>query len=169
MQPRTRPHYFRTGTCSGGSHGITWYHSTSRHTVHCFLAWLGGVFFVRRECPVWCSGGRRPLIAGCLSLQGLGADFFTRTEWPADRSTHGVAKGHKQNKIDTVTNQPCQAFWLPVSGQRRHLHPPAFAGQVVGRGADLPVTRPVWESNLGPPASQRTSCGAKHTNTLINQ
>ena len=43
------------------------------------------------ECPAWCSGGQRPLIAGCSSLQRL--------------------------------------------------------------GMDLPVTHPVWASNLGPPAS----------------
>ena len=29
----------------------------------------------RWNCPAWCSGGRRPLIAGCLSLQRLGIDF----------------------------------------------------------------------------------------------
>ena len=45
--------------------------------------------------PAWCSGGRRPFIAECLSLQHLG------------------------------------------------LH--------------LPVTRPVWDSNLGPPASESGS------------
>ena len=28
------------------------------------------------------------------------------------------------------------AFWLPISGERRRLHPLAFAGQVVGRGAN---------------------------------
>ena len=27
---------------------------------------------VRKECPAWCSEGRRPMIAGCLSLQRLG-------------------------------------------------------------------------------------------------
>ena len=26
---------------------------------------------VRMECPAWCSGDRRPLIAGCLSLRRL--------------------------------------------------------------------------------------------------
>ena len=30
---------------------------------------------VLMECPAWCSGGRRPLIAGCLSLQRLGMDL----------------------------------------------------------------------------------------------
>ena len=44
------------------------------------------------NCPAWCSGGRRPLIAGRPSLQRL--------------------------------------------------------------GVDLPLTRPVWDSNLGPPASE---------------
>ena len=26
-------------------------------------------------CPAWCPGGRRPLFAGCSSLQRLGVDF----------------------------------------------------------------------------------------------
>ena len=33
------------------------------------FVWLGGVFLVWVECPAWCPGGRRPLIAGCFSLQ----------------------------------------------------------------------------------------------------
>ena len=53
------------------------------------------VVLVRTECPAWCSGGRRPLIAGCLSLWRL--------------------------------------------------------------GVDLPATRPVWDLNLGPPASESPS------------
>ena len=35
------------------------------------------------NCPEWCSGGRRPLIAGRLSLQRLGMDSpLTRPFWP---------------------------------------------------------------------------------------
>ena len=49
-------------------------------------------FLVRMKCPAWCSGGQRPWIAGCLSLQRL--------------------------------------------------------------IMDLPLTRPVRDSNLGPPASE---------------
>ena len=49
-----------------------------------FVVWEGGwafptqvrhssLFLTRRmECPAWCSGGRRPLIEGCLSLRRLG-------------------------------------------------------------------------------------------------
>ena len=33
------------------------------------------ICLVRMECPAWCSGGRRPLIAGRASLQRLGRDF----------------------------------------------------------------------------------------------
>ena len=40
------------------------------------------------------------------SGQIAGSFFCVRTKWPADRSTHGVTKGHK---VDTATNQPCQA------------------------------------------------------------
>ena len=37
---------------------------------------------VRMECPAWCYGGRRPLIAGCLSLQRLGVGLpVTRPVW----------------------------------------------------------------------------------------
>ena len=32
-------------------------------------------FWSRWNCPARCSGGRRPLIAGCLSLQRLGVDI----------------------------------------------------------------------------------------------
>ena len=35
---------------------------------------LGGVFLVRMVCPARCSEGRKPLIAGCLSLQRLRLD-----------------------------------------------------------------------------------------------
>ena len=39
-------------------------------------------FWSGRNCPAWCSGGPRPLIAGCLSLQRLGVDLpVTRTVW----------------------------------------------------------------------------------------
>ena len=56
-----------------------------------------GLVFVRMECPAWCSGGRRPLIAALLSLQRI--------------------------------------------------------------GMDLPVTRPVWDSKLGPPDSESRPLG----------
>ena len=60
------------------------YHNIIQHTRLSLLVWM--------ECPARCSGGRRPLIAGCSSLQRL--------------------------------------------------------------GVDLPLIPPVWESNLGPPASE---------------
>ena len=42
--------------------------------VHLFVL-LGGVFWSGWNFPAWCSGGRRPLIAGCLSIQRLGIDL----------------------------------------------------------------------------------------------
>ena len=33
------------------------------------------LFGSRGNCPARCSGGRRPLIAGCVSLQRLGVDL----------------------------------------------------------------------------------------------
>ena len=49
----------------------------------CFV-WVGGAAFVWMECPAWCSGGRRPLISGCSSLQRLGMDLaVTRPVWDA--------------------------------------------------------------------------------------
>ena len=37
--------------------------------------------------PAWCSGGRRPLIAGCLSLQRLGIDLpVTHPAWDSNIS-----------------------------------------------------------------------------------
>ena len=43
---------------------------------HVVFLWSGWNF------PSWCSGGRRPLIAGCLSLQRLGIDVpVTRPAW----------------------------------------------------------------------------------------
>ena len=63
-----------------------------------FVACSGKSFLVRMECPAWCSGGRRPLIAGRLSPQRLGMNLFARAEWPADRSKQGITKGRKKNK-----------------------------------------------------------------------
>ena len=40
----------------------------------CFFS--GESFLARTECLARCSGGRRPLIAGCLSLQRLGVVVF---------------------------------------------------------------------------------------------
>ena len=51
------------------------YHCITRYSLFLFLFGLGGVFLVRMELLAWCSGGWRPLIAGCLSLQRLGVDF----------------------------------------------------------------------------------------------
>ena len=40
------------------------------------------VVLVRTECPAWCSGSRRPLITGCISLQRLEVGFLCE---PNDR------------------------------------------------------------------------------------
>ena len=40
---------------------------------------------VRMECPAWCSGGRRPLIAGWLSLQRIEIVLpVTRQVWDSN-------------------------------------------------------------------------------------
>jgi hypothetical protein len=36
-----------------------------------FAVALEGVFVIKMECPAWFWGGRRPLIAGCSSLERL--------------------------------------------------------------------------------------------------
>ena len=48
------------------------------------------LFWVRKECPAWCSGGRRPWIAGCSSLQRLGVEFLScEVAWaPQGRFTY---------------------------------------------------------------------------------
>ena len=52
----------------------------------CFCFWLGGVFLWSGwNFPAWCSGGRRPWIAGRLSLQRLGIDLpVTHPVWDAN-------------------------------------------------------------------------------------
>ena len=55
------------------------YHSLSICYVSCCtLIWLGVFLWSGWNCPAWYSGGRRPLIAGCLSLHRLGIDSPVR-------------------------------------------------------------------------------------------
>ena len=51
-----------------------------------FLPWTRrSLFWSRWTCPAQCSGGRRPLIAGCLSLHWLAMDLpLTRPVWDSN-------------------------------------------------------------------------------------
>ena len=47
-----------------------------------------GMCWVRKECPTWCSGGQRPLIAGCPSLPRLGMDLPVTKPYPSKFHTY---------------------------------------------------------------------------------
>ena len=52
------------------------------HTICCCVLTRRNLFWSGWNFPAWCSGGRRPLIARCSSLQRLGMDLpVTRPVW----------------------------------------------------------------------------------------
>ena len=127
------------------------------------------IILVRMECPALCSGGRRPLIAGCLSLQRLGMDLPIIRLAGIKPQTSSSESRHPTNKaIGTITASPTLFCLLGVgwvflvrmecpalcSGGFRLLIAGCWSLQRLGM--NLPVTLPVW-SNLGPPASESQS------------
>ena len=67
---------------------------------------LGRICLVRMECPAWCSGGRRPLIAGCRSLQSLGVALpVTRPVWDSNLGTPHLRTDTLPTKLSERTSR----------------------------------------------------------------
>ena len=101
------------------------------------LVLFDSVVLVRMECPAWCSGGQRPLIAGCLSLQALGVDLpVTRPVWdsnlrpPASESRPFSQQSYQSHQI--VERLSCAS--MDRAYRTRHRAPCSFAALALRKG-----------------------------------
>ena len=100
-------------SCSVGVPKQTWATCQWRFCIVCCISVVWGVFLWSRwNFPAWCSGCRRPLIAGCLSRQRLGIDLtLTRPVW--DSNLRPPAS--ESRSIATELLQPSYpSHWLTV-------------------------------------------------------
>ena len=90
------------------------------------------------ECPARCSGGRRPLIAGCLSLRRLGDDFLLCE--PNDRQSRLTC--NPESNLTNIVSASLLTGTFPARGLLA-LDPLFARGRV---GSPSPIGRPVIDS-----------------------
>ena len=74
--------------------------------------------------PAWCSGGRGPVIAGCLSPKRFGIDLSaTRPAWELEPQTSCIREP-TLNQLSHRCNYPVACFDLVTLGMYARAHRP---------------------------------------------